>query len=66
MRRQCAGVREFADHADIRTTEVYFVRTGEERGGGAPPPDPADRSQWPVNPCEKFYFFLQRSGIDYL
>ena len=45
-------VREFAGHADIRTTEVYFVQGGRRRGGGTANPDSRDGTQervslWP-------------------
>ena len=44
-------VREFAGHADIRTTDALVRAQGRRRrGGGAAHPDPADRLQEPVNP----------------
>jgi integrase len=44
-------VREFAGHADIRTTEVYFVRQGGgRRGGGTADPHPGHGAQGRVKP----------------
>jgi hypothetical protein len=41
-------VREFAGHADIRTTELYFMRK-EEDGEVAAHPDPRDGPQGPLS-----------------
>jgi integrase len=38
-------VREFAGHADIRTTELYFVRKEEDADEVAAHSDPRDRPQ---------------------
>ena len=43
-------VREFAGHADIRTTEVYFVAGGRRRGGGAANPHSRDGTHGRVSP----------------
>ena len=44
-------VREFAGHADIRTTEVYFVRKGgRRRGGGAAHPHSRHGTHGRVSP----------------
>ena len=42
-------VREFAGHADIRTTELYFVRREEDAEVAAQNPDPPHRVQRPMS-----------------
>ena len=42
-------VREFAGHADIRTTELYFVRREEDAEVAARNPDPPHRVQRPMS-----------------
>jgi hypothetical protein len=45
-------VREFAGNADIRTTEVNFIRKGGgRRGGGKEDPDPPDGTRRRTSPA---------------
>ena len=48
-------VREFAGHANICTTELYFVRKEEDaEGRGTTDPDPCDGAERRVSPFHIF------------